>query len=128
MWCRLGRRSITVWVEPLAGAHEGCPALLGSRRCRGAPTCKGILGWVHSRRLLARIWVVVEHACVVFSFDWWEEGRGELLLQKSVPIEVLEPLVLLDVVDAILQVAVPLSQVRSEELLHQALRVFVEHL
>mmetsp|Transcript_82673 Transcript_82673/g.256767 ORF Transcript_82673/g.256767 Transcript_82673/m.256767 type:complete len:219 (+) Transcript_82673:148-804(+) len=80
------------------------------------------------RRHFLGVGVVIEVTRVVRRLDDWLEGRRYRLGDEVVPIHVLEPLVLLDIVGATLQVAVALPQVRCEELLHQALGFLVEEL
>ena len=46
--------------------------------------------------------------------DGWQEGRGKLLLGKLVPVKVLVPSVVLDIVSTILQLTVTLGYISDE--------------
>jgi hypothetical protein len=50
--------------------------------------------------------------------DGWQEGRGQFLLGQFVPVEVLIPSVVLDVIGSILELTVSLSNVSHEQMLH----------
>ena len=50
--------------------------------------------------------------------DSWQEGRGELLLRQLVPVQVLIPPVVLDVVCPILKLTVSLGHVSHEQVLN----------
>mmetsp|Transcript_15770 Transcript_15770/g.44916 ORF Transcript_15770/g.44916 Transcript_15770/m.44916 type:complete len:318 (-) Transcript_15770:75-1028(-) len=93
-----------------------------------SPIFERILRGRNRERLLSRIRVVVEVACVGLPLDLGLEGRRDLLREQVIPTHVLEPLVVLDVIDAVLQVAVALAQIRCQQLLDQPLRILVENL
>mmetsp|Transcript_31684 Transcript_31684/g.69278 ORF Transcript_31684/g.69278 Transcript_31684/m.69278 type:complete len:328 (-) Transcript_31684:764-1747(-) len=86
-----------------------------------------------ARRSLHRVWVLLEVGCVGLSLDLWLDGGGD---GERVGRERFEerrgqrrrrvPLVPLHVLRAALEVAYPLGQVGSEQLLDQVLGVAVE--
>lgn len=76
--------------------------------------------------LLKRVWIRVEVRCIGFSCDGGDDGCGELALQQSLPVEALEPLVLLDVVGATFETAIPLGQVRDQHFLYQRLGIAIK--
>lgn len=53
----------------------------------------------------------------------WQEGSGQLLLSNLVPVQILEPSVVFDVVGAVLQATIALSHVSNEQMLHKRLGV-----
>merc|ERR1719235_557631 len=55
-------------------------------------------------------------------------GRCDFLVEELLPIQAREPLCLLDVVNAVLQVTEALSKICSEQFLHQNLGILVEEL
>ena len=61
---------------------------------------------------------LIKVARVTHTQDWGQQGRGQAAVKEPVPVEALEPLVLLDVHDAILLVAESLRRAVAAEPLH----------
>mmetsp|Transcript_81445 Transcript_81445/g.230789 ORF Transcript_81445/g.230789 Transcript_81445/m.230789 type:complete len:389 (+) Transcript_81445:44-1210(+) len=101
---------------------------LGPPQGAALPLIERVLVGVDDGGQLVRVRVVVEVAGVGVPGDLGLEGRAQLLVDEVAEVDLLEPLVLLDVVDPVLQVPVALAKVRGEQLLDEPLRVLVEGL
>mmetsp|Transcript_5636 Transcript_5636/g.19155 ORF Transcript_5636/g.19155 Transcript_5636/m.19155 type:complete len:272 (-) Transcript_5636:356-1171(-) len=112
------RRPAGAAVSGLRGAGTGgCLKVLEERLVAGVDG--------HAP-LLVGVRVLVEVGGVVLALHLRDDGRGHLARKELVPVEAGEPLVLLDVRRAVLEVADALGQVRGEELLDEVLGVAVE--
>lgn len=60
---------------------------------------------------------------ILYLPDGWQEGRWQFLLPDLVPVEVLEPAMVLDVVGCVLEATVALGHVGNEQVLHEGLGV-----
>ena len=77
-------------------------------------------------RGLERLLVVLVEVARVALLALGHEGRLDLLLVDGYPVGEREPLVVLDVVDAVLQIAVAFGQVDLEQIAQQVLEVRAE--
>merc|ERR1719335_667619 len=111
-----------------AGISGGQIAAASCRAAARSPVREGVRAGADDGGELVRVGVVLEVASVRGGLHHRLVGRRDLLLKQLLPVEPREPLTLLDVVHAVLQVPEALPEVRREELLHEDLRILVKKL